>query len=703
MTPIREVAEAYIKEGWAVVPLVPGEKKANTKWQSKIYMPDDFPADAGIAGKCGEPSGDRVDVDLDHPYAVLVAPFFLPDTQLIHGRPGKPDSHWWYVCEGIKTRQYTGLKQADGAKAMLVEIRASGYTALPPSGHPSGDVLAWTIEREATRLMQDELLAPVNYVAIATLAAIHYPEHGARHEMVGHLAGFLLKCGVPPIVVPRVVEAAAAAARDSDIRDRINFARETVKKYQQDAEAVLTGGPKLAESLGKDVVAKMRSWLGVADDDAIEEMNRKHFWVRIGRDDVIGREDTRDGLVIFQRPQALRSEYANVQIKVGENVNRKTGETTDQLKDLFDAWLGHPSRRSYREVVFLPPPHVCDPRDYNLWKGFAVEPTDGDCALFLRHIYEVICGERPDVYDYLMDHCASMVQAPGTPAEVAVMLRGDQGTGKGRFVRTLIDIFGRRHAIQLDNVKHLVGGFNAAISGKILVFADEAFWAGNKASVGALKRLITEPTLAIERKGIDVIEEPNFVHLFMATNEDWAIPAGLDERRFLALKVSSRYKLRAGGVGAFLQVLLNRKITSDLRRVPKTDELRNQQERSLSPLLEWWHDCLYEGALPNPYLVGWPNGEWVPMRPLYQSYKEWAESRKQYPLSNVKFALDIKGFAFVSDITPKNVKRDLQTTTKEVVRCGLLKPLDEARKYFDSRLGTQTTWPEVDVTQPELL
>jgi len=107
---IKLIAKAYIEAGWAVVPLVKGEKKANTKWQSKIYTPDDFASDAGIAGKCGEPSGWQVDVDLDHPYAVVIAPFFLPDTQLIHGRPGKPMSHWWYTCVGIKTRQFTGLK-----------------------------------------------------------------------------------------------------------------------------------------------------------------------------------------------------------------------------------------------------------------------------------------------------------------------------------------------------------------------------------------------------------------------------------------------------------------------------------------------------------------------------------------------------------------------------------------------------------------
>jgi Bifunctional DNA primase/polymerase, N-terminal len=192
MSAINVIAQAYIDAGWSVVPLVSGEQRANTKWQSKTYTADSFKADNGIAGKCGEPSGWRVDVDLDHPLAVEIAPMFLPDTKLIHGRTGKPDSHWWYICEGIKTHQFTGLKAPDGSKQMLVEIRSTGgYTALPPSGHPSGDTLVWTFEGAPLRVTPDELLAPVKYIAIATLIAIHWPGPGARHAMVGHLAGFL--------------------------------------------------------------------------------------------------------------------------------------------------------------------------------------------------------------------------------------------------------------------------------------------------------------------------------------------------------------------------------------------------------------------------------------------------------------------------------------------------------------------------------
>lgn len=50
------------------------------------------------------------------------------------------------------------------------------------------------------------------------------------------------------------------------------------------------------------------------------------------------------------------------------------------------------------------------------------------------------------------------------------------------------------------------------------MFADETLWAGDKRSVGALKRLITEPTLTIERKGIDAVQEKNCVAAPVSTS-----------------------------------------------------------------------------------------------------------------------------------------------------------------------------------------
>src|SRR3954467_6668936 len=74
-----------------------------------------------------------------------------------------------------------------------------------------------------------------------------------------------------------------------------------------------------------------------------------------------------------------------------------------------------------------------------------------------------------------------------------------------------------------------------------LLFIDEAWWAGDKSAEGAAKALITEPTIFIEKKGIDGFEVDNNIHAIIAANAEWVVPAGLDERRFAASNVSEEH------------------------------------------------------------------------------------------------------------------------------------------------------------------
>ena len=103
-SPLSDMARSYIDLGWSVVP-VPFRTKFPTikAWQNleitKIDIPKYFdgrPQNIGVL--LGEKSGGLVDIDLDSPEAVKLAPYFLPKTEAIFGRHSKPASHWLYNC-----------------------------------------------------------------------------------------------------------------------------------------------------------------------------------------------------------------------------------------------------------------------------------------------------------------------------------------------------------------------------------------------------------------------------------------------------------------------------------------------------------------------------------------------------------------------------------------------------------------------------
>ena len=201
----RRAAARYIEGGTAPIPVPDGEKKAALdQWQYLRLTPEDIPEywDNGqnIGLLCGEPSGWRVDVDLDVPEAVRIAGRFLELT-LTSGRRNKPHSHWWYLAPGAET---TKFKDVDGT--MLLELRSNGcQTLVEPSTHPSGDKYIWHRESGLKPVEMDAavLVVRCRELATATFVARHLPQirdevtgdGGGRHDYAMALSGFLLRPG----------------------------------------------------------------------------------------------------------------------------------------------------------------------------------------------------------------------------------------------------------------------------------------------------------------------------------------------------------------------------------------------------------------------------------------------------------------------------------------------------------------------------
>ena len=159
---------------------------------------------------------------------------------------------------------------------------------------------------------------------------------------------------------------------------------------------------------------------------------------------------------------------------------------------------------------------------------------------------------------------------------------------------------------------HLTGKFNAHLRHLCMLFADEAIAPGDAEGIGALKGLITEPTIPIEAKGVDVVNADNHLHIIMASNEKWVVPAGENARRFAMFDVPGTRRgdkqyfsalfdeLDNGGLGAMLRDLLVLDLKGwhpDTHR-PETKALEAQKIRSLRGVEQQWYNILLTGELP---------------------------------------------------------------------------------------------------------
>jgi hypothetical protein len=423
------------------------------------------------------------------------------------------------------------------------------------------------------------------------------------------------------------------------------------------------------------------------EQDSIKQLNSKHSVVMVGGKCVVANEEIDPSFgyenITFSSQADLVARYANRFIGRGKN------KTTEGR-----AWLAHPDRRQYDGIVFAPGRDV--PGYLNLDKGFAVVPRHGDCSLFLDHVRNNICRCDEDLSNYLLAWMADCVQNRSERPGVAVVLRGRQGTGKGILCSQFGALFGP-HFAQVTQVGHLTGNFNSHLKDKLLVHADEAFWAGDKKAEGVLKALITEDTIQIEMKGKDVITFRNHIRLIVSSNNDWIVPAGNEERRFFMLDVSeARMQDRAyfgsiiaqmdnGGREALLQYLLDYDLSvTDVGSPPKTAALMDQKRHSSSPLESWWYERLSEGQITAEKKT-WKIELSTTL--LYEDYVVFSQNlgvKRRLPQS--AFGKQLK--ALVPDLERCRVTRG--KSREWVYRLSTLK---DCRRHFDRLTMGGNDWP----------
>lgn len=638
MSDIRFTIKRYLDEGRIVLPVKPGEKATRfPDWPNQIPTLNDFAANDNVAERLDT----TVDVDCDSQLTRDAALKFLPNTDRMHGRPSAGTTHYFYVAADGEPKSEV-FKDTEGA--VLVEIRhgSSQYTLIPPSvlarkDDPSRTEVLQGQDGAPGRVAFDGLREAVACLATTALLAKNWPS-GSRHDCAMAAAGFLISRELDPELIKLIITTAAELANDTEIKDRATAVKDSISTFQKGGKT--TGLPKLGAFIGDEVVKRLRAWWGGESESIVDELNARHFMVQVGKHYKVA--DVQDDKVTFFEPEELRKHYANKRVQIGSKATKKNGSSSPIYKSKFDIWYESPRRAEFREVVFIPPggkkiPHE---RDFNLWRPSPIVPASGtskelaaQCSCFLQHVEHVICRGNAEHYHYLMDLLALLIQSPGDRWGVGVALLGDEGTGKGNFVHAVGQLVGATHYRQVDKADQIVGRFNAAISARTVIFADEAFFAGDPRHVATLKRLITEPTIEIERKGLDTVTEDNNVHLFMASNEPWFVRMTQHDRRLFVLDVSDEKRgdlvygkkywdqWEHGGASAALAYLQAWKIEDRMRlRKPiNTPEAERQRRYSLAIgvrfLLEWMESPDFKA------------GAFYTNDDIYDRFAKWADDK----------------------------------------------------------------------------
>jgi Family of unknown function (DUF5906) len=659
----------------------------------------------------GEPSGDLVRLDPDYPALAGGVDLLWPEPTWTYGRKSSPRSGRLYISKA-KSQDFKlppSMKDDprlppgnDGQPSLVVyQVLGTGkQTMVPPSIHPeSGEEVVWQKQIAPVALEASELTQRAGLEAFLMAVAHFWPPRGTRNEAAWSLTRVLLEvlAGKYPndderiaLVDELVLEVAMVGGDGEESRKGKERGRKTLDKMR--AGKKTTGLPHLVTLLGlpADVTNTFRSWLGVKETYA-DRLNETHAVVRVGAKTVI--LDDQPG----QPPQFMTQEdfhlwYANNQIAV----------SPDKTIAVSRLWITDPRRRQYTRVVFDPTDN--NPDHFNMWRGFAVKPDPTkSCEKFLAHIKDNICSKDEKIYQWVMGFLAHMVQRPWEKPGVALVLRGREGVGKGFLVRWIGRLF-PEHYVALSQATHLTGRFNAHLQQALLVFVDEAFWAGDKQGQGALYRLVTDTETLIEPKFVTAFMVKSLLRLIIASNERWVVPAGVDARRWGVLDVAETHMNDRAYFGAIetemenggLEVLMHTLLTFDLGSVdvytaPKTAALLEQKEDSLPPHERWWFECLQEGRIEHPYDDNLTSDDWpkeIVKDRLWCCYANWAERHnvrsRRWPDSQLHKWLNKNELIPGSSVyQPHGKKRLLR-----------LPGLEACRKAYAAHIGQPIAWQE---------
>ena len=370
---------------------------------------------------------------------------------------------------------------------------------------------------------------------------------------------------------------------------------------------------------------------------------------------------------------------------------------------LFSVWMKWPERRTYTGGLAFEP-NGCSPDRFNLYTPNDITPRKPEgkaleaVEMFNDYLLTVVCAGNREHFRYLRRWMAWIYQHPGGPrAGVAFVMLGEQGTGKGTFVKHFGRLF-QPHVYEEQNQRHFSNGFNHQFEGSILVFCDEAVFPGDKAAISALKGLITENTLTVNRKHVAPYKVSNHANLIIASNNAEVFPAGPNERRAFVVRVSDcrcqdkayfaeleRRMVEDGGYEALAWSLQHEDTAGFLEEsAPRTQELATQFEMAAEPEIRFLIKELNDrtlGTMRNDGTLC------IEKQSLYARYKWFCTEHgvKRHDTDNVFFR-KLKTLIPLEDTRVSiNGKRERAYTAP---------PIEECREHFISKVGHRIEWQD---------
>jgi hypothetical protein len=336
----------------------------------------------------------------------------------------------------------------------------------------------------------------------------------------------------------------------------------------------------------------------------------------------------------------------------------------------------------YKTFTFEPNPTKQDSTIFNMFRGMRAKRRAVDMDKIrpiLNHMHKAWFGGDDNLMDYMMHWFCQALSEPWNKTGVAVLLLGSQGTGKSflgdNFFRPLV--WGMDISITTQGVSKIGGRFNSVVMNKCLVWVNEVNSdMGWHETWDLLKSLITDPTITIEKKGMDVINDyPLPCNMILTTNNRNGVKLDPSDRRYFCVETSDVYRnnfkyfdelsksMTQEVADMFYTYACDYPKTRNLRDIPITllkEEMLSHTKTGVEMFYEQMIDSvnMFDRTPSARYSTGDDYEPWVgrlnqsvtfsethaqfKATELYEIYKMWSETNREKVKSNRIFGQEIK-------------------------------------------------------------
>lgn len=323
-------------------------------------------------------------------------------------------------------------------------------------------------------------------------------------------------------------------------------------------------------------------------------------------------------------------------------------------KGVVDFWLTSTDPRADlvrravdEDDVVFDPSCTCDPETtVNLFRGMPLKPDPTKSCEKLLKLLQYLCREEEDhntpLSDWIQKWIAYPLQHPGAKMQTAVVMYGQEGTGKNLFWDAVARLYGDYGGFITQF--QLQSQFNDWASRKMFIVANEVLTRMElRHMVGYMKNLITEKRIPIETKNMPVRTEDNHMQLVFLSNELQPLVVGPGDRRYMVVRTAPQREadyyravsaeLDAGGVLGLYHYLLNLDLGdfTEHTKPPVNEAKKDLMQLGMTTPQLFWEE-VKSGEIGLPYCPAyWEH--------LYQAYQIFcARNGDKNPLKQWQFS-----------------------------------------------------------------